>query len=57
MFLHKPSNRKKLENKNEKTEKEELSHQVAEKDAVIDGLICVFSVVEQNCSFAVHYGE
>lgn len=42
---------------NEKTRKEELAHQIAEKDGVNDGLICVFAVVEQNPSFAMRYGE
>jgi len=42
---------------NEKTRKEELAHQIAEKDGIDEGLICVFAVVEQNPSFAMRYGE
>jgi hypothetical protein len=42
---------------NEKTRKEELAHQIAKKDGINDGLICVFAVVEQNPSFAMRYGE
>jgi hypothetical protein len=42
---------------NEKMRKEELARQIAERDGINEGLICVFSVVEQNSSFAMRYGE
>jgi len=42
---------------NGKTRKEQLAHEIADKDAIKEGLICVFSVVEQNPSFTMRYGE
>ncbi len=41
----------------QKTRKEEQAHNIAERDGITDGLICVFSVVEQCQSFTLRYGE
>lgn len=40
-----------------KQRKEELARQIAENDGIDQGLICVFSVLEQNPSFTLRYGE
>lgn len=42
---------------NGKVRKEELARQIAEQDGIDQGLICVFSVVESNPSFALRYGD
>ena len=42
---------------NEKIRKEQLARQIAEDDGIDQGLICVFSVLEQNPSYSLRYGE
>jgi len=42
---------------NGKVRKKELARQIAEQDGIDQGLICVFSVVESNPSFALRYGD
>ncbi len=42
---------------NENARKEQLAHQIAHQDRISQGLVCVFSVLEQNPSFAMRYGE
>jgi hypothetical protein len=37
--------------------KEEKAHAIAQKDGITDGLICVFSILESNQSFALRYGK
>src|ERR1035438_8185339 len=40
-----------------KTRKEEFAHQLAHKDCITEGLICVFSVQESCSSFKIAYGK
>lgn len=37
--------------------KEDRARQIAEQDAITEGLVCVFSIVEQAQSFKLRYGE
>lgn len=42
---------------NKKIRKEEFARRIAENEGIDQGLICVFSVLEQNPSYTLRYGE
>lgn len=37
--------------------KEVFAHQIAQRDGITEGLICVFAICEENKSFALRYGN
>jgi len=42
---------------NKKIRKEEEARKIAEAEGITEGLVCVFSVLEQNKSFSMRYGK